>query len=132
MAKAKKVKQISIEMADKPGLLAEVTAAVAGAKVNISAICAYAMEGKAYFMLQTDGNAKAKKALSKIGATVKEEEVCAVDIPNKPGELRKVAERIAAAGINLYYIYGTSGAGKTATCIFSSADDKAAIKAINK
>ncbi|MBI4681609.1 MAG: ACT domain-containing protein, partial [Nitrospirae bacterium] len=46
---AKKIKQLSFGMKDKPGLLAEVTAALNGAKVNISSICAYGMEGKAYF-----------------------------------------------------------------------------------
>ena len=67
MAKARKVREISFTMQNKVGLLWEVTAAIAGAKVNITAICAYAMENTAYFMLTSDSNAKAKKALAPLG-----------------------------------------------------------------
>lgn len=132
MAKAKKIKQLSFGAKDKPGLLAEVTAALSGAKVNISSICAYGMEGKAYFMLLTDSNAKAKKALAGLGVKIDEEDVFAVDIPNRPGEMQKVADKIAAAGININYIYGTASAGKSSICIFSSSDDKKVLKVINK
>lgn len=132
MAKAKKIKQLSFGMPDRTGLLSEITAALAGAKVNISSICAYGMEGKAFFMLTSDGNAKAKKALSKLGLNVKEEEVCVVEVPNKAGELQKVAKKVADAGVNINYLYGTTAVGKTATCVFSSADDKKALKVINK
>ena len=132
MAKARKVKQLSFGMPDRPGLLAEVTAVVADAKVNIDSLCAYGMEGKAFFMLVTDGSAKAKKALAKLRLKVQEEDVCTVEMPNKAGELQKVAKKIADARININYIYGTTSTGKTATCIFSSSDDKKALRVINK
>ena len=90
------------------------------------------MEGRAYFMLITDSNAKAKKALTSVGVNVKEEDVISVEMPNKSGELQRVAKKISDAGINIHYIYGTAGAGKTSVCIFKTADDKMAIKVINK
>ena len=132
MAKAKKSKQLSFSMRNKVGLLSEVTAAIAKAKANITAICAYAMENTAYFMLTTDGHAKAKKALGFLGAQVEEKDVIEVEMPNKPGELEKVAKRIADAGIDIQYMYGTARLGKTATCVFKTADDQKAIKVINK
>lgn len=132
MAKAKKIKQLSFGMPDRTGLLSEITNALSGAKVNISSICAYGMEGKAFFMIASDSNAKAKKALSRLGLNVMEEDVCAVEMTNKAGELQKVAKKIADAGININYLYGTTAAGKTATCVFSSADDKKALRVINK
>lgn len=132
MAKSKKLKQLSFGMPDRAGLLSEITSVIARAKVNITALCAYGMEGKAYCMMTTESNAKAKKALSPLGVEIEEEEVVAVDMPNRVGELQKVAKRIADAGININYMYGTTAAGKSSTCIFSTADDKKAIKAINK
>ncbi len=132
MAKAKKIKQLSFGMKDKAGLLADVTDTLTGAKVNITSICAYGMEGKAYFMLLTESNAKAKKALANLGVKIEEEDVFAVDMPNKPGELQKVAKKIADAGININYLYGTTSAAKSSICIFSSSDDKKALKVINK
>ncbi|MBI5408688.1 MAG: ACT domain-containing protein [Nitrospirae bacterium] len=132
MAKATKMKQLSLEMPDKPGQLAEVATTLAGVKVNISAICAYGMEGKAYFMLITDSNAKAKKALAKLGCEIKEEDVFAVEMPDKVGEMQKTARKIADAGINVNYIYGTISSGKTSVCVFSTDDDKKALRVINK
>ena len=132
MAKARKVKEISLTMPNKVGLLSEITTAITGAKVNITAICAYAMENSAYFMVTTDSNAKAKKALAPLGVAIEERDVVEVELLNKPGELEKVAKRIADAGIDIEYMYATAGAGKTAACVFKTADDKKAIKVINK
>ncbi len=132
MAKAKKTKEISFTMPDKVGLLSEVTTAVAKAKVNITAICAYAMENSAYFMLTADSTAKAKKALVPLGVAIEEKDVVEVEMPNKLGELQKVAKRMADEGIDIEYMYATAGKGKTATCVFKTADDSKTIKVINK
>lgn len=132
MAKATKAKLLSFSMKDRPGLLAEVTESLAGVKVNITAICAYAMDDKAYFDMTTDSNAKAKKALSGLGLKVEEEDIVSVEIPNRVGELRKVAKVLADAGINISYMYGTTSAGKTVTCLFSTSDDKKAVRLINR
>lgn len=132
MAKAKKVKEISFTMTNQVGLLSKVTTVIAGAKVNLTAICAYAMENMAYFMLTADSHAKAKKALAPLGVAIEEKDVVEVAMANDPGELQKVAKKIGDAGIDIEYMYATAGAGKTATCIFRTADDKKAIRAINK
>ena len=131
MAKARKVKEIRLFMLDKVGLLSEVTTAIAKAKVNINTICAYAMENHAFFMLTTSSHAKAKKALAPLGFGIEEKDVIQVEVPNKPGELQKVAEKIANAGIDIEYMYATTG-GSKATCIFKTADDQKAMKVIRK
>ncbi len=132
MAKAKKAKQLSFMMPDKAGQLAEVTTALAGAKVNITNICAYGMQGQATFMMTTDSNAKAKKALAPLGVEIKEDNVIAVEMTNKPGELQKTAKRLADAGINIVYMYGTTTGGRSATGILTTSDDAQAIKLINR
>jgi hypothetical protein len=132
MAKARKVKEISFTMPNRVGLLSEVTTAVAKAKVNITAICAYAMENSALFMLTADSNAKAKKALALLGVGIEEKDVVEVEMPNKPGELQKVARKIGDAGIDIEYMYATAGKGKTAIGVFKTADDPKAIRVINK
>jgi hypothetical protein len=132
MAKAKKSKQLSFIMPNRVGLLSEISTAIGGAKVNITAICAYGMENKAYFMLLTESNAKAKKVLSPFWVKIEEEDVITIELPNKEGELQKVAKKIADAGIDINYMYGTAGAGKSSICVFKTADDTKAIKVINK
>jgi len=132
MAKAKKAKEISFTMPNKAGLLSEVSRAISGASVNITTICAYAMGDIAYFMLTADSHAKAKKALEPLGVAIEERDVVEVELLNRPGELQKVAKRIADAGIDIEYMYATAGKGKTATCVFKTADHQKAIKIINK
>lgn len=132
MAKARKVKEIGFTMPNKVGLLSEITTAIAGAKVNITAICAYGMENTAYFMLTTDGNAKAKKALAPLGVAIEEKDVVEVEALDKPGELQKVAKKIADAGVDIEYMYATASSGKKETCIFMTSDNAKAIKVINK
>ena len=132
MAKARKAKEISFTMPNKVGLLSEVTTAIAGEKINITAICAYGMGNTAYFMLTTNSNAKVKKALVTLGVIIEERDVVEVEVPDKPGELQKIAKRIANAGIDIEYMYATASSGKKENCSFITADNRRAIKVINK
>lgn len=131
MSQAFKLNQLVFILPDQVGLLDKVTSALSAANVNIKAICAFGMEGKANFMLVTDDNAKTKEALSKIRVEAKEEAVTAVEILDKPGELQKVARKIAEAGINILYMYGTSAGAESAICIFRTLDTDQTIAVIN-
>jgi len=132
MAKARKAKEISFTMPNKVGLLSEVTTAIVGEKINITAICAYGMGNIATFMLTTNSNTKAKRALEPLGVIIEERDVIEVEVPDKPGELQKISRRIANAGIDIEYMYATASSGKKETCIFMTADNPKAIKVINK
>ncbi len=131
MTRVGKIKEIRLSMPNRVGLLSEITEAVAKAKVNINAICAYVQENNAFFNLVTSSNAKAKKALAPLGYEITEKEVIQVELPNKPGELQKVAKKIADAGIDIDFMYATTAGGK-ATCILKTADDQKAIKVVRK
>src|ERR1700690_60817 len=132
MATSKKAKQLSIEIPNSVGLLAAVGTALSKAKLNIEALCAYEMEGTAFFMLIIDDPAKGKKALATLGGKINVEDVITIEIPNKKGAIEKVAGTIAAAGIDIVYIYGTAGSCKNPLCVIKTADDKKALKALNK
>jgi len=131
MAKTMKMKQLSFSLPNRIGLLSELSSFLTAAKINIEAICAYGMGDEGYFMIVTDNNAKAKKVISQMGAEVKVEEVIAVEMPNKAGQLRQAAKRISDAGVDIDYVYGSPVQGKM-TVIFKTADDKRAMKALNK
>jgi len=83
-------------------------------------------------MLTADSTAKAKKGLAPLGVAIEERDVVEVEVPNKPGELQKVAKKIADESIDIEYMYATAGKGKTATCVFKTADDQKMIKIINR
>ncbi|MCL5807741.1 MAG: hypothetical protein M1418_04165 [Deltaproteobacteria bacterium] len=130
MAKANKTKQLSFSLPSKIGLLSEVSTFITAAKINIEGICAYEMDDQGFFMLITDNNAKAKKILSAMGGEIVSEEIITVEMPNKLGELQKIAKKISAAGIDITYIYGSPVKGKM-TIVLKTANDKKALKVLN-
>jgi hypothetical protein len=129
MTKPMKLKQLSFTLPDRIGLLSEVSAFITAAKINIEAICAFGMGEEGYFMIITDNNAKAKKVLSHMGVEVKTEDVIAVEVPNKVGQLQQAARKISDAGVAIAYVYGSPVRQKM-TLIFKTADDKKALKAL--
>jgi hypothetical protein len=131
MAIAKRAKQLSFTLPNKVGLLAEVTIFIAAAKINIEAICAYEMEDEGCFMLITNNTAKTKKILLNMGAEVETDDVIMVEMPNKPGQIHRAAKKISDAGIDVHYVYGSPARGKM-TIIFKTADDRKAIRLLNK
>ena len=59
------------------------------------------------------------------------DDMITVEMPNKVGELQKVAKKISDAGIDINYIYGSPMKGKM-TIILKTANDKKALKVLNK
>ncbi len=132
MAKARKVKQIRFSMFNNVGVLMEITEALAEANVNIEAICAIGWEDlDASFMMVTDNNTKAKKVISKMGAEVAVDDVIALEVQNEVGQLYKAAKKIATAGIDIYYMYGTPSKGKM-TLIFRTENDRKTLKVLEE
>jgi hypothetical protein len=131
MAKARKVKQLSFSLPNKIGLLAEVTGALAAVDVNIEAICAYE-RGYGFFMMVTDNHTKAKNVITKMEGVVHLEDVIAVELPNKVGQLEKVAKKIAEAGIDTLFVYGSPGDGKNGVMVLKTANDRKAMRLLNR
>jgi hypothetical protein len=126
--------EITATFPDSMGLTAKVAAAVAAEKVNILAGTGYSASGlrrKATFTLIVDNLEKAERALERIGADeIQDSMVILVETENKVGALEKISKAIYDAGINIYYFYSTTSSGKTATCVFKTADDQKAIKVL--
>lgn len=131
MPDAKVVKQFVFSLPNKTGLAGEITTSLADAKINISAFAGYEMGDKAEFMLICDQMPKAKKILEKMGAELKEEQVVEVQMPNKIGELKTLTGSLGSAGININYIYGTTGYPKSSICIIKTEDNKKAVKTLS-
>lgn len=123
MANVHLIKEIRLETGDRPGMLEEISGALADNKINIKHIAAYTIEGKAHFMIVTENNEKAYQALRSKGYVASEKEVVLLKLTDKVGTLNKVSEKIKAAGINLSYIYGTTCADACDSQLIMSSDD---------
>ena len=130
MAKVTKVNQLMVETTDEVGMMAKLCSAISDAGVNIKAICACAREGKGRFMLLTEDNSKAEQALKSGGFTASQEEVVAIELENEMGAAKKMTQKLADAGVNLKYCYGSTGNGTMALLVFNSNDNEKALKAL--
>ena len=123
MASARMATQLVCSLPTRVGLLADIAESLRQANLNVIAISAYERNGEAKFLLVTSDNAEAAAALGRFNADVREKSIVLVDMPNKAGALEDVAKKIAEAGVNVEYSYGTAGAADTATVVFKTADD---------
>lgn len=123
MATARSVTEVVAAMPSKVGLLAEAAEALGAAGVNIMAISAYEREGEAKFLLLTSDNAKTAEVMRGMGASVTEKTVVALEMANEPGVLADAATRIAGAGVNIEYAFGSAGDADTAVVVFKTEDD---------
>ena len=122
---AKKVKEIQFSTPNEVGVLSKVTGALKKARVNILHMWACGEGSKGTFGLVTNNNARAKKALKKIGRSFKEKEILVVNLPNKVGALARVANRLAKAGVNVTCVSATSGGNRVARHLGTKNNKKA-------
>jgi hypothetical protein len=85
--------------------LAKLCAALANRKVNIVAFQASTAERRSEVHLVVDNLATAKTVLAAEGLTHSENDVAQVALPNRAGELARVAGRLGEANININYAY---------------------------
>jgi hypothetical protein len=118
-----------VALANKPGRLAKVGAALARAKVNIEAISVVDSAEVGVVRVLTSSATKAKAALKKAGLDAVEQPVLVLKLANEPGALSRAASKLAAAKISIEYIYGSAaGAGKMSTIVFGVSDIGKAVK----
>ena len=99
------VKELNIQLEHKPGTLAKLCKALADRKVNIVAFQASTDERRSQVHLIVDNAAAAKTVLDAERLTYTENDVAQVALPNRSGELARVAGRLGEANININYAY---------------------------
>jgi hypothetical protein len=100
-----KVKQISVFIQNKKGRLCDVLNVLAKANISLRALCiADTTEFGILRMIVPDPDA-AKKVLEKNNFTVKENDVIAIGVPDKPGGLAEILNLLDKADMNVEYAY---------------------------
>ncbi len=100
------MKEITIIAGNEVGSLALVAEALGSVGVNIEAISAYGLDGKAIFRVITNDSTTTERALSKIpGLTVREADTIVYKMINRPGELGKMTRKLANKGISIESLY---------------------------
>jgi len=111
------VKQITLTALSKPGVLARICGVLSGAGVNLVAICAADGNSRSRLRMLVSDPARARQALAVAKIRCGEEPALLLTLDDKPGSLGRVAERLAAAKINIKCTYATTGGGGTAQVV---------------
>lgn len=123
-------REFKVTMEDRPGSLAKLTEALGKGGVNIEGIAAIPSGGKGDIRVVMGNAAGARQALQGAGITVEgEREVLVVDLPHRPGELAKVARKLADAGVNIDSVYSMGDRGGNRQVVLGVDDLERARKA---
>jgi hypothetical protein len=102
-------RQITVFLENKPGRLANVLAALAGERVNITALSVMDKHEHSVLRLVTDDPAKTTQVIQAVNTPFTEADVLLVELKNQPGALSHVCEVLAEEHINIDYAYCSSG-----------------------
>jgi hypothetical protein len=126
-----KVKQISAWVADRPGVLGEVATALGEKGIVIRAFMAAAMEGRGFLRVVVDRPAAARRVFAAHGWQTAEDDIIEVTVPDRPGALGRVADRLGRAGVDIHHAYvGCARGGRHMNLYLAVADVKAGLRAL--
>src|SRR5262245_39495659 len=124
-----RAKQLTVSVADRPGVLGEIATALGQKKVNIVGISGGKMGETGVIWMVVDKTATAKKVLAQHGWDTTEDDVLVVTLGDAPGTLGRFASKLGKAGINIMYMYaGSARSARKLNGYFGVSDMKAALK----
>jgi hypothetical protein len=97
--------QLAIFLSNRPGALARVCDALAKAEINIHALAISDTVDHSVVRMVVSDPMKALMLLGESGVLALENDVIMIESDNEPGTLAKIAERLAAANVNIEYAY---------------------------
>lgn len=128
-----RAEQISIFLENKAGRLAEVTATLRDASINIRALSLADTTDFGILRLIVNDNDKAEKVLKEGGFTVGKTDVIAVEVDDNPGGLNNVLDPLTREGVNVEYMYAFANPkGKNAIMIFRFDNIDKAVEILNR
>lgn len=116
--------QLSVFLDNKPGSLSAACRDLAEHDINIEAINVTNLVDHAVVRLIVSDPRAAEHLLGESGTVVIVHDVLAVELPDKPGSIERLARTLGRAKINIDYMYGSSrAAGHGPATVFLRVSD---------
>lgn len=127
------VKQISIFLENKPGQLALICKTLAEAGINIATLSLADTADFGIVRMIVDDHVRGCKILRDAGFAVSETDVVMVTVPDSPGGMAALTEKLDRAGADIEYSYAYAlGQGEKAILVFRFKDNEKAIAALKR
>ncbi len=103
-------KDLTVVLVNRPGADADVMQALGRAGINIDGITGSGCAGEGILHILVADDTAAREALEAAGQVVREErDVLVCPVADRPGEGGAIMRRIADTGVNVDFIYLTTG-----------------------
>ena len=127
------VQQLAVFLENKPGALAAVCDALAGAKINIYGLTVSDTTDHAVVRMVVSNTDLAMTLFESYGTLVVESDVLMIQNDNKPGSLSRIAHALSSRKINIDYGYLASmPSAKKGLLILRVTDPKRALTVLKK
>ncbi|MEM3399347.1 MAG: ACT domain-containing protein [Candidatus Micrarchaeia archaeon] len=124
------MRQFTIIVENRVGALADVCELLGRSGVNIKGISAQGQGDAGVIRLITEDEATTRKILQQGGFNVVEGDVLVVKMLDKPGELGKVARKLAKENINIECVYLLERKGNEVELVIKPDNIKKAMKVL--
>ena len=125
-------KQLAIFLDNRPGMLARVADALAEATISIYAITTSDTVDHSVIRLVVSDYRRALHVFEEHGTLVVEDDVLMFEGNNRPGEMARIAHKLADAKINIEYCYSATPAkAKQGLLILRVSNPAKALKVLN-
>ncbi|MHC4787954.1 MAG: ACT domain-containing protein [Planctomycetota bacterium] len=115
--------QLAVFLENRPGTLAKMCQALAQEGINLLALTVSDTVDHAVVRIVVDKPQEALHLLGSSGMLVVESEVLVVDVPNRPGALAELAQKLALSGVNIEYAYCTTAVDQPSGAMVLRTDD---------
>lgn len=122
--------QFCVGLENQPGMLGRLCTLLTKAGVNIEALCVTDDTDCVWVNLVVTPEKAAERILSDEGYRFLTEEVIALQIANRPGELGRIATKLADAKVNISFVYGAGVVGTPCKLVLKVDDIQAALEAL--
>ncbi|MFX0140830.1 MAG: ACT domain-containing protein [Candidatus Hodarchaeota archaeon] len=102
------LKQISVFLPNKPGMLAKFSKLLLEKEINMRVMTVAETADKGLLRMVVDKPQEAINLLKDNNYLVSVEDVIAVELPDKPGGLYEIAEMLGENDVNIEYIYSST------------------------
>ncbi|MDE2939424.1 MAG: ACT domain-containing protein [Chloroflexota bacterium] len=99
------MERIVIMARDEVGVLADITAALAQANINLQSINTQVNGNQGTIIISTDDTDRALVALAEAGYSAVTDDSMLIRLKDEPGALARVAQRFSEAGINIRSVH---------------------------
>jgi hypothetical protein len=104
-AYALEMKEFTVNLANRPGMLASLTETLTEAGVAIEALAAFGLDDEGYVRVIVDNAEATRQALRAAGLGATERKILTMTLPHRPASLSEMTRSLAESGVNIEAMY---------------------------